>query len=406
MKPTKPFLHLLILAVLFVSVYSAEAPYNLDFQENQEYSLSVRKLHLLAEFTLLVKSLYLCLKRFGVKDIGKHSSDSSTLSLLATDLNMFILENKGDMQINLSSLYFRLICIMNVKLKECYERTTQPEWTILESISGRLGVIGKDVIKIIQALDGSSFGRKMSPTIEQTVVISIKLFIELTRIIKTETKKRNDQKTKEEELIKYKDREELSNLNAHILVGCCSDGKCNSLDPSKKKDRGSRKKNRGGKKKRTVAENQNKNGQFEADQSNDEQELLNVNCEDQLIKESVGAVSELIRLLQKIATLEENLLEVSNLFELNIRNLKDKFESFNPSESLFMRFNVLLNEEANHKYKSESVKTPSREYILKLCSKSSLYGISGSAANEKTNHCHHSTHKCKEKTNNLIINPD
>ncbi|CUV03951.1 unnamed protein product [Cryptosporidium hominis] len=406
MKPTKPFLCLLILAISFVSVYSAEAPHNFNSQENQEYSFQLRKLYLLSDFTYLVKSLYLCLQKFEIKEIRKFGSDSSTLSFLSMDLNMFILENQKGEQLYISNFYSRMLTILNSKLKECYEKNTRFEWDFLASSLGKLEATGKEVIKIIQFFDDFSFGKEISSTIEQTVNISTRLFHELLRIIKIESKKQNDQKIKEKELKEYKEREESSNLAAHILIGCCRDGKCNSLDPSKKKDKNSRKKNRGGRKKRTVVEVQNEDTQSDADQSNDKYELLNIKYEDQLVKESVGVVSRLIELLQEIANYEENLVQISNLFELNTKKLKENFELFKLSKSLFTRFNVLVNEERNHKHSFESVKAPRSEYSLRLISKSSHFQLNGIVPNEKTDHCHHSTHKCKEKMKKLINNPD
>ncbi|EAK88538.1 hypothetical protein [Cryptosporidium parvum Iowa II] len=406
MKPTKPFLCLLILAVSFVSIYSAEAPYNFNFQENQESSFQLRKLYLLSDFAYLVKSLYLCLQKFEIKEIRKFGSDSSTLSFLSIDLNMFILENQQDKQLYISNFYSRMLKILNGKLKECHEKNSRFEWAFLESNLGKLEVIGKEVIKIVKFFDNFSFGKEISSTIEQTVNISTKLFYELLKIIKIESIKQNDQKIKEKELKEYNEREESSNLAAHILIGCCRDGKCNSLDPSKKKYKSSRKKNRGGRKKRTVAEGRNEHSQSDADQSNDRCELLNIKYEDQLVKESVGAVSKLIELLQEIANHEENLVKVSNLFELDVKKLKENFELFKPSKSLFTRFNVLVNEEGNHKHTFEGVKAPSSEYSLRLISKSSHFELNGIVANLETNHCHHSTHKCKEKIKKLINNPD
>ncbi|KAH8582119.1 uncharacterized protein ELE39_003278 [Cryptosporidium sp. chipmunk genotype I] len=414
MKLTKHFLCLYILSVSFISFCSAEASDKHNFEANTDFSLQVRQLYLLSDITFSVRSLYLCLYRCGFEETRELQLDSSLLSDLAIDLNKFILEEVKEEfatpTLLFTNIYRKILEKLNNKLLQCVENNPNFELASLKSIVNKLEVLYNIIMKNNEILQASFFlDENISLTIKNISNTSKKIFPVLVRIVENELNRIDEISQKTKELKEYKLREESSNLSAHILIGCCNDGKCNSLDPSKKKEKTLKKKNRGGKKKRIVVkENQDEHDEFVLDQSCDKFELLNIICDDKLIKESVELVSRLIMLLEKIAKLEENLVRSSREFESKVNSLK-KMENFGidkTSNSLFRRFEKLIKEESNHKYSEGIFKIPRSDSSLRSISKSTLFQLCGISVDKKKNHCHHSTHKCKEKMEKLIYNPE
>lgn len=216
-------------------------------------------------------------------------------------------------------------------------------------------------------------------------------------------KKHNQKKLEEKKKIQA-EKEEISNLSAHRLLGCCNDGKCGSLDPSKKKEKHHKKRNRGGVKKKAI-NTEGSREQAKKPDSDEEDEVGLLIEKNNLLKEAIDLVEETIKVLSSAAEHENSLLEISKELLRNIDMLNNLIKAEDGYSELTKRATQIVKNKQYYifNYPDKKKSKGLRKHLVEM-SKSTIHEQVEKHKREK-HRCHHSAYRHDNRFDNIQI-PD
>ncbi|KAJ1613193.1 hypothetical protein OJ252_1044 [Cryptosporidium canis] len=417
MKLTKLFLFLCVAFSLIYYVYSAEAPAENGVCPDDDITNFLINVYILAELSFTLRLILECLAVSGY-DISNCKApgellDKAAMSMEDTLLEVVQEECYGEFHAKVNSQTYHLV---NDEVKECIAGKKGLSSAVLGFVVTRLGDIYDGLFRgshldhprfngnlLLQTRNTYGAAIDLNKCILATLEFNLEKYTDYRAVIDQDRKKREEDKQRE---IMFKNQEKSSNLAAHLLIGCCKDGSCDSLDSSRKKEKSSKKRNRGGRKRREMKlhlENNNEQVEEAKDDIQDEEGL------NAMLLEAVELVNKAVAKLLDISKLEQKLTD--DLLAFN--QLVDKLEKTpihnegGDSNNLSGRLTELFNQ--NRKVpQTDPIGNNEKQQrrTLRLMARSILPTSLEDNKQEHLHCCHHTKHACKGKNKSLIQHPD
>ncbi|KAJ1608768.1 hypothetical protein OJ253_1812 [Cryptosporidium canis] len=417
MKLRRYFLFLWIAFSFIYCVYSAEAPAENGVCHDDDITNFLKNIYILAELSFTLTLILECLAVSGY-DINDCKVPGELLDKISMSLEDFLLkvleqDNSEDFHSYVNSQKHREV---NDDIKECIAKKKGLSSSSLMFVVAGLGDIYDGLFQgghlnnpklneNLYLLARQTYGAAIDLNRCILTVLEFNLDKQAEHIALIEKGRRKREEDFQRKLM-LTNKEKSSNLAAHLLIGCCKDGSCDSLDTSKKKEKQPKKRNRGGKKKREIKLNleNNKEQAEEAKDDSRDEKGLNV-----MFLEAIQLVNQAISKLHDISKIEKKF--TAELLAFN--QLMNKLEktpihnkggdSCNLSDritELILQNRKVPQTDTNRNNEKQQRRT------LRMMVKSMLPILLEDNNQEHSHCCHHTSHKCKGKNKSLIQHPD